>query len=144
MTGAATDESKELVRRSMDALNDRDRETFAEVFAEEFTVQPYGIEREAFIEAEFAYYDAFPDLTYTLDEMIAEGDRIAFRWSMRGTHSGEGGPEPFAQLEPTNEEIDVTGMNIARIEDGKIVEWWPEWGTLELFQQLGIVSLPNE
>lgn len=144
MSRTATEESKVLIRRSMDALIDRDREAFAEVFAADFVVQPYGIEREAFIEAEFAYYDAFPDLTYTLDEMIAEGDRIAFRWSMRGTHSGEGGPEPFGQLEPTDQEIDVTGINIARIEDGKIAEWWPEWGTLELFEQLGVVSLPTE
>jgi L-alanine-DL-glutamate epimerase-like enolase superfamily enzyme len=80
----------------------------------------------------------------TLDEMIAEGDRIAFRWSMRGTHSGEGGPEPFDQLEPTHEEIDVAGINIAHIKDGKIIEWCPEWGTLELFQQLGVISLPWE
>ena len=144
MSGDASEESKELVHRCMDALIDRDREAFAEVFADDFVVQPFGMEREAFIEAEFAYYDAFPDLTYTLDEMIAEGDRIAFRWSMRGTHSGEGGPEPFGQLEPTHEEIDVSGINIARVEDGKITEWWPEWGTLELFQQLGVVSLPIE
>lgn len=144
MSETNVEEAKNLVRRTMEALEDRDRGAFAAVFADDFVVQPYGMEFEEFIDEEFAFYDAFPDLSYTLDELIAEGDRIAFRWSMHGTHTGEGGPSMLDGVEPTYEEIDVTGMNIARIEGGEIAEWWAEWGTLELFHQLGVVSLPSE
>lgn len=144
MSETMIEDSKNLVRQSFEALEARDKDAFGEVFAEDFVVQPHGIEREEFVEEEFAFFDAFPDLSYTLDEMIAEEDRIAVRWSMRGTHNGEGGPKMLHGIKPTGEEIDVTGINIARIENGKIAEWWPEWGTLELFHQLGVVSLPSE
>ena len=137
-------QSKELVRQHMDALMAGDREAFAELFADDFVVQPFGIEREAFIDDEFAFFDAFPDLTYAIDQMVAEGDRIAFRWLMEGTHTEAGGPGLIGDLDPTDAAIDVSGINIARIEDGQIAEWWVEWGTLELLDQLGVISLPGE
>lgn len=76
---------------------------------------------------------AFPDAEDTIEDIVAEGDKVAVRIRMRGTHEG-----PFLDLEPTENEVDVTGMVIYRIEDGKIAEDWHQADMMGLMQQLGI------
>jgi steroid delta-isomerase-like uncharacterized protein len=80
------------------------------------------------------YRTAFPDLKVKIEEQIAERDRVATRWSARGTHRG-----PLLGIDPTGKESSVTGITIDRIENGKIVESWNNWDTLGLLQQLGVV-----
>jgi steroid delta-isomerase-like uncharacterized protein len=80
------------------------------------------------------YRTAFPDLRVTIEDQIAEGDRVVTRWSARGTHEGD-----LWGLAPTGKEGTVTGITIDRMEGGKIVESWTNWDTLGLMQQLGIV-----
>jgi predicted ester cyclase len=75
---------------------------------------------------------AFPDLRYTVDDMIAEGDRVAVRWTWSCTHKGE-----FMGIAPTGKQASVTGMAIYRVASGKCVERWVELGLLSLVQQLG-------
>lgn len=143
MSDMTTEERKSLIRRSFEALSERNRDAFRACFADDFVVQPFGLELDEFVDDEFAYFDAFPDLTYTLDEQIVEGNRLAFRWSMSGTHAGDGGPGPFQNIDPTHEAIDVSGMNFATIEDGKIAAWRAEWGVFDMLHQLGVVSIPG-
>ena len=76
---------------------------------------------------------ALPDVVFTADDVIAEGDRVAARFTMRGTQTGE-----FMGVPPTNKPIVVTGIDIVRFEDGKAVEHWHEWSGMELLQQLGV------
>jgi steroid delta-isomerase-like uncharacterized protein len=71
-----------------------------------------------------------------IEEMIAEGDRVVVRWSSRGTHQAE-----VHGLPPTGKEVTNSGVNIFRIEDGKIAEVWDIFDRLWLWQQLGV--LPN-
>jgi len=80
------------------------------------------------------YRAAFPDLRVTVEEQVADGDRVATRWSARGTHKGD-----LFGLSPTGKEGTVTGITIDRFEGGKVVESWTNWDTLGLMQQLGIV-----
>jgi steroid delta-isomerase-like uncharacterized protein len=80
------------------------------------------------------YRAAFPDLTLTIDDQIAEGDRVVTRWTARGTHSGD-----LWGIAATGKEVTVTGTAIDRIEDGRIVESWSHWDALGLMQQLGVV-----
>ena len=80
---------------------------------------------------------AFPDLHFTIDDLIAEGDRVVTRWTMRGTHLGE-----FAGLPPTGRQVVSGGMQIERLENGQIVEHWRKSDDLGLMQQLGAIPGP--
>jgi steroid delta-isomerase-like uncharacterized protein len=80
------------------------------------------------------YKMAFPDLVLTVEDQIAEGDKVATRWTARGTHQGE-----LMGIPPTGKEARVTGTTIDRIEDGQIVETWTNWDQVSLLQQLGVI-----
>lgn len=86
-----------------------------------------------------AFLAAFPDVTQTVEDVVADGDTVAMRLSVRGTHDGGG----LMGFDPTGREIDVQQMVFARVEDGKVAERWVLWDTLGLFEQLGIVELPG-
>jgi steroid delta-isomerase-like uncharacterized protein len=77
---------------------------------------------------------AFEHLNVTVEDMIAEEDRVAARFTARGIHKGS-----FMGLPPTGKPIAMTGMEIFRIENGKIAELWGEANLLGLMQQLGIL-----
>ncbi|HKF80330.1 MAG TPA: ester cyclase [Thermoleophilaceae bacterium] len=83
------------------------------------------------------YREAFPDLSFTIDDQIAEGDKVVTRWTGRGTHQGElmGAPA-------TGRTSTVIGIGIDRFEDGMIVEAWGCWDALGMFQQLGLTGEP--
>ncbi len=77
---------------------------------------------------------AFEHLNVTVEDMVAEGDKVAARFIARGVHKGS-----FMNLPPTGKPITMTGIEIFRIEDGKIAELWGEANLLGLMVQLGIV-----
>jgi steroid delta-isomerase-like uncharacterized protein len=81
-----------------------------------------------------AFRRAFPDLTYIVDEELAEGDLVVARFTARGTHLG-----PFLGLPPTGKVVAYSGIDMNRIRDGKIIESWVNYDALALLQQLGIV-----
>jgi steroid delta-isomerase-like uncharacterized protein len=85
------------------------------------------------------YLNAFPDLHYTLDDMIVEGDKVVVRCTATGTHKGE-----FMGVPPTNRKVKVQAIAIDRVVGGKIVEEWGISDTLGLMQQLGVVPTPNK
>ncbi len=82
---------------------------------------------------------AFPDLTVTAEEMIAEGDKVAVRTVVRGTNSGE-----FMGMPATGKQVTMTGIEILRIADGKVVERWGELDMMGMMQQLGVIPPPGE
>jgi steroid delta-isomerase-like uncharacterized protein len=86
------------------------------------------------IESARGYRDAFPDLRMTVDQVVADGDDVAIRWTARGTHKGD-----LFGIAPTGKEATVTGITIDRWAGGKIAESWTNWDTLGLLQQLGAV-----
>ncbi len=91
---------------------------------------------EGFKQTILGYRMAYPDLQFTSEEMIAEGDLVAMRWTARGTQQGELMGVPATGLATT-----TVGINIARFDaDGKMVEQWSSWDTLGLMQQLGAVE----
>lgn len=77
---------------------------------------------------------AFPDLRYTVEDLIAEGDKVAMRYRGQGTHQGE-----FRGVQPTGKEMSYTGILILRFADGKVVEHWAVADVLGIFQQLGVI-----
>jgi steroid delta-isomerase-like uncharacterized protein len=81
---------------------------------------------------------AFPDLHITLEEVIAEGDKVVTRFSMTGTHRGM-----YSGLLPTGRKVTVSGVSIGRFKDGKIVELWGLLDRLSMLEQLGFVVSPG-
>ena len=81
---------------------------------------------------------AFPDWHLTVEDMIADGDRVAFRATIRGTHKGT-----FQSIAPTGKAVTVSALDIVRIENGKLVEHWGGPDLLSLLQQLGAVISPG-
>jgi len=80
------------------------------------------------------YRDAFPDLTLSVNQQIADGDYVATRWTAKGTHKGD-----LFGIAPTGKQTTVTGITIDQWTDGKVAESWTNWDTLGLLQQLGAV-----
>lgn len=78
--------------------------------------------------------DAFPDLEWTVEDMIAEDDKVVIRVMHRATHQGE-----FMGIKPTGKQLAYGGTVIFRVKDGKIVEEWVYSDYLGLMQQLGII-----
>lgn len=77
---------------------------------------------------------AFPDLHLTVEDMIAEGDRVAFRGTVRGTHRGT-----FLGIAPTGKQVMASAFDFVRIENGRIIEHWGGPDLFNLLQQLGAV-----
>jgi len=75
---------------------------------------------------------AFPDVTIELEDVIAVGDKIAFRSTMRGTHQGK-----FLDIAPTGRKVIFSLLDIIRVEDGRFVEQWGGPDIFDLLQQLG-------
>ena len=92
---------------------------------------------EAAARAMLAIYTAFPDSHYTIEDLVAEGDRVVVRWTSRGTHRG-----PFRGVAPTGRRVGVTGISIYRMAGGKIVDEWAVADTLGLLEQLGAPLAP--
>ena len=86
------------------------------------------------------YREAFPDLQNTIEDMVAEGDKVVVRFRARGTHQGE--TEVFGP--PTGKLMDITGITIKRVSGGKIVESWTNFDALGMMQQLGLIPEPGQ
>jgi steroid delta-isomerase-like uncharacterized protein len=82
------------------------------------------------------YRAAFPDVQFTIDAQIAEGDKVATRWTATGTNTGS-----FNGMPPTNRRITISGISIERFEDGKMAETWVNWDFLGMLQQLGVIPV---
>ena len=80
------------------------------------------------------FHAAFPDVRWTIDDMVAEGDRVAMRLTMSGTHRGD-----FFGIPPTGKRVEVGGTDIVRIENGQVAEHWGYNDDLGLMRQLGAI-----
>jgi predicted ester cyclase len=87
--------------------------------------------REGFIRRIEAVKAAFSDLQPRVDDILVDGDRLAWRWTITATHTGE-----FMETPATNRRVSITGINIVRVQGGKIAESWSYPDLLGLLQQL--------
>jgi len=84
-------------------------------------------------------YDVFPDIHFTIDDMVVEGNKAVVRYTNTGTHKGE-----FMGIPPTNKKVTMWAIGIDRIAGGKFVESWGRYDTLGFMQQLGLVPTPGK
>jgi len=80
------------------------------------------------------YVTAFPDYHFTIDDVIAEGDKVSLRYTFAGTHTG-----PLLEVPATGKRVSVPGTVVTRVVDGKSVEEYVVWDSLGLVRQLGLV-----
>lgn len=85
------------------------------------------------------YLSAFPDVAVTIEDLVAEGDRVVARYTARGTHQGS-----FMGIAATGKRVTFTGIDIVRVSGDKIVEHWESFDQLGLMQQLGVVRMPGQ
>jgi predicted ester cyclase len=123
------EENKALVRREQEELWNHTGNLGAaeELFA---TEQAEAAKQEA---ADFRR--GFPDVVSTIEDLIAEGDKVVARWRARATHQGE-----YLSIPPTDKEVDFTGISLYRIEADKIAESWTVEDELGLMRQIGAVA----
>jgi steroid delta-isomerase-like uncharacterized protein len=114
-----------------------------ELFATEYVGQSGHEEATRGPQGVREYVDALregvSDLTVAVDDQVVEGDKVATRWTARGTHDGE-----LMGIAPTGRTAAVTGISIQRIQDGKVVEGWTNWDLMGLLQQLGLAPGPPQ
>jgi predicted ester cyclase len=84
-------------------------------------------------------FDAFPDIHFTIDDIVVEGDEVAMRYTMTGTHKGA-----FMGTPPTDKKVRAWAIEIDRILGGKFVEGWVRLDTLDYMQQLGVAPAPKK
>ena len=85
------------------------------------------------------YRNAFPDVHFTIDEQIAEGDKVVTRWTAKGTHKGD-----LIGIPATGKSSTVTGIAVDRLVNGKIVESWGIFDQFGMLQQLGVIPAPGQ
>lgn len=85
------------------------------------------------------FHQGFPDWRETIDDVVAEGDRVVIRVTGSGTHRGE-----FQGIPPTGRQVAATGVGIGRIENGRIAETWAAYDALGMMQQLGVIPGPGQ
>jgi predicted ester cyclase len=120
-----SDQNKALVERYYaTVLNGRDLDAVGEFFADERMVE--GVRRGC-----FRYFEAFPDLHVSLDELIAENDRVFLRSTITGTHDGE-----YKGIPATGRHVAAESAEVFRIADGKFVGYWCQTDVAGLMRQL--------
>jgi steroid delta-isomerase-like uncharacterized protein len=133
-------ENKKIVRRYQEIYNSNDLEALGEVVSEDLLTPkimpgiPSGMEGAK--AAHRIMLAGFPDYQTVIDDLVAEGDKVVARITMSGTNTGN-----FMGIPPTGKHVSFTGIYIARIANGKIVEHWGEEDSISLLQQLGALSL---
>lgn len=131
-----SDQNKLLIRRAVEEiLNQQKFDVLPEYVASDFVIHSphediHG--REGATQLYSMLYQAFPDLHFTIEDQLADGDRVVTRWTATGTHKGE-----FQGIPATNKPVRMTGTDIDRFANGKVVECWTVTDDLGLLQQLG-------
>jgi len=134
------EQNKAIVGRFLEATVASDQDRLNELLAPDFVAhQPEGPQnRQAFLQHLSTFRMAFSDSRFTIEEQIAEGDKVVTRATWQAIHSGE-----FQSLPPTGKQIEVSTLLIGRIQDGKIVESRSLFDQLSMMQQLGLIPPPG-
>jgi steroid delta-isomerase-like uncharacterized protein len=136
----STEENKALARRVIEQMfNEGNLDVADELLALDYVDHDPSLPEdvhgpEGFKQYVGMYRAAFPDLHVQIEDQLAEGDRVATRWTGSGTHDGE-----LAGIAPTGKRVTVPGMEIVRIANGKLVEGWEGYDSGTLMQQLGVM-----
>ena len=138
------EENKAIVRRFFEELLSTDNlavadEILSPGFRFYFAGSPDPMDLDSYKGFLAARRGAFPDRRFVVEEMIAEGDKVSARFTMRGTHKGK-----FRGIAPRGTKLTMTGIDMIRLAEGKMVEDRVEVDQLGMMQQLGMIAEPQE
>ncbi len=142
----STEQNKALVRQMVEEIFnqgsiDRADDFLAPDFAEREEVPPGLADgREGVKQLTMMWRRAFPDLKATVEDIVAEGDKVVIRQTWTGTHTGS----DFMGVPPTGKRVSVGVIDIIRIAGGKLVEHWGLMDSMAMMQQLGAIPAPAE
>jgi len=139
----SVEENKAVVRRLEQALNAGHPEAGLEIWADELVFNGQTIGPRTIAQLRAPLWAAVPDVRWTLEQMIAEGDWVATRSTMQGTHTGDFSHPTFGSAPASGRPIRMTYMDHYRIADGRIAEAWETRDALSLLQQLGVITAPD-
>ncbi|GAC1350614.1 MAG: ester cyclase [Ktedonobacteraceae bacterium] len=139
----STQENKARIRKYIDeAWNKGNVDIIDEMMAEHYARYPNGpgepLNREEQKQRIVAYRKAFPDFQLTIEDLIAEGDKVVFRMIGRGTHQST-----FMGIPSGGKPMTISIIDIARFENGKVVEHWGNRDDLGMLQQIGAILSPG-
>lgn len=140
MTSTASENGRTIARRLTEDLWDKgDLAVADEILAPDFVdhdpVPGQGAGLDGYREMVGAFRAAFPDLRVQNEDVIVEEDKVVLRWTARGTHKG-----PLMDIPPTGKEVTLKGIDILRVDSGRIAERWGEFDALGMLSQLGAIS----
>ena len=135
------EDNKSVVRRAYELSTKKDIAALFEMYAPGYIEHmPDGDQTAEQLKRGIpVMFAAFPDLTFTIEDMIAEGDKVAYRVTITGTHTGR----PFMGIEPSGKKILMRNTSIKRIVNGKLAESWGTLDTLSMMRQLGLLPAPQ-
>jgi len=140
-------QNKNIIRSLIEEVwNGGDADAVDRLVAESYTIHrdprdPWDgktVDRATFKERLAFTFHAFPDQRFDIEDMLADGDRVAVRWRYRGTHKGD-----IPGFPATGRAFDVFGMTIYELEDGKARGHWQALDRIDLMQQLGAPMMPS-
>lgn len=136
----STEENKANERRIFEeAWNQGNTAVFDELLAADFRAHdPSGPINgpEGFKQFSVAYHTAFPDIHFTIEDQIAEGEQVVTRWTGTGTQQGS-----LMGIPPSGKRVSITGITITRYTHSKAVESWGSYDTLGMLQQIGVIPM---
>ena len=139
--GTLTD-AKELNERWIRAFNERDWEAERAVRSDDYVAHlsgaPGPLDGEAWVGFLTTFTSAFPNARIRVDSAIQEGDLVASRWTITGTHDG-----PFQGVPATGRTVVIPAVDMSRVVDGKIAEHWSQFDIIGAMQQIGAMPGPG-
>ena len=138
-----SEQNKALNRRIFEAIGSQNLDALDELIAADTVDHALPPEMPPGLDGQKAFMgmfiSAFPDINMTVEDEIAEGDKVVTRWTATGTHTGE-----LMGIPATGKQVIIKGVDINRFSDGKNVEHWGQMDQMGLMQQLGVVPMPGE
>ena len=132
------EENKALVRKAIEAINKKDLSLLDDLVAPNYFDHIAKQGQELIKQFLALLYKGFPDYHATIEDIIAEGDKVWARVTYTGTHTGD-----YLGFAPTGKTISINSVTIKRVVDGKMVEGWTITDMLNFFKQIGIIE-PTE
>jgi steroid delta-isomerase-like uncharacterized protein len=144
--GSATTQArnKQLLRKAAAALDEGDLDTFRDLLSPDYVYHSADfpeappMDRDSIIELIKAFSAAFPDMTRVIEDLVAEGDKVAGRMTAQATHKGE-----FRGIPATGRKVTYSSIHMATIVEGKLKESWVMENCLGFMQQIGMELRPT-
>ncbi len=139
----STEEKKALIQRAMNLINEKDYATIDQMYASSYirhdATAPQVSNREGYKQYVMALCSIFPDLHFTIEDLLVDGEKVICRFTTAGTHS-----RPWRSIPATGKQVTTSGIAISRVVDNEVVEDWFINDIFGMAEQLGATFVRKE